>query len=190
MTGHQPHPGIGVTALGTHSKVIDISGLVRSCGVEFLRTVDLNENKSKLDLSQEGHKRQQKPSEVETEKGKNSGNNSEIGSETILETCIKIIKEAMDFKGPSVIVFKGTCVGITKPVKFCAIETELCTACGFCVKQLGCPALFQPAQANELVEQDKPVKNVKPVIQENCSGCGLCADICPSRAVRVKEVRL
>ncbi len=190
MTGHQPHPGIGVTALGTRSKEVDISGLVKSCGVEFVRTVDLNENKSKQDLNQEAHEDQQKYSEVKIEKGENPGNNSEICSETVLETCIKTIKEAMNFKGPSVILFKGTCVGITKPIRSCIIETELCTGCGFCIKQLGCPALFQPAQANEPAEQDKSIKHIKPMIQENCSGCGLCAEICPSGAIRVKEVTL
>ena len=40
MTGHQPHPGIGITALGSVSKAIDIADVVRSCGVGFVRAVD------------------------------------------------------------------------------------------------------------------------------------------------------
>ena len=60
-------------------------------------------------------------------------------------------KEAMNFKGPSVIVFKGKCAGITKSDKYCKIEPENCTGCGFCVKQLGCPALTLPARKISLL---------------------------------------
>ncbi|KKH99529.1 indolepyruvate oxidoreductase [Methanosarcina sp. 1.H.T.1A.1] len=137
MTGHQPHPGIGVTALGSPSKAIDIAGVVRSCGVEFVRTV-------------------------------------ETGS---LENCVEAAKEAMEFKGPSAVVFKGKCVGITKSFTRFAIDPDSCTGCGFCVKQLGCPAIFLPAGED------------KPLIQDSCSGCGLCAQICPSGAIREDGVK-
>jgi len=137
MTGHQPHPGIGVTVLGNPSKAIDIAGVIRSCGVDFVRTV-----------------------------------------ETVsLEGCIEAAKEAMEFKGPSAIVFKGKCVGITKSGIKLTIDPESCTGCGFCVKQLGCPAIFLPPGED------------KPVIQDSCSGCGLCAQICPSGAISEGRVK-
>lgn len=132
MTGHQPHPGIGVTVLGSPSKAIDIASVIRNCGVEFVKTV-------------------------------------ETGS---LEGCVEAAKEAMEFKGPSAVVFKGKCVGITKSVTSFAIDPDSCTGCGFCVKQLGCPAIFLPAGED------------KPFIQDSCSGCGLCAQICPSGAIK------
>ncbi len=132
MTGHQPHPGIGVTVLGSPSKAIDIASVIRSCGVEFVKTV-------------------------------------ETGS---LEGCVEAAKEAMEFKGPSAVVFKGKCVGITKSVTSFAIDPDSCTGCGFCVKQLGCPAIFLPTGED------------KPFIQDSCSGCGLCAQICPSEAIK------
>ena len=141
MTGHQPHPGIGVTALGSPSKAIDIASVVRSCGIEFVRTV-------------------------------------ETGSlENSLENCVEAAKEAMEFKGPSAVVFKGKCVGITKSGTRLTIDPETCTGCGFCVKQLGCPAIFLPAGED------------KPLIQDSCSGCGLCAQICPSGAIREDGVK-
>lgn len=139
MTGHQPHPGIGLTALGNTSRAIEIADVVRSCRVEFVKTVDT----------------------VDTDS---------------LDSCVKAAKEAMNFKGPSVIVFKGRCAGITKPDKYYKIKPEACTGCGFCIKELGCPALNLAGD--------------QPVIQDSCSGCGLCAQICPSEAICIGGVKL
>ena len=40
MTGHQPHPGLKRTATGVNEKHIDIAGVARAIGVEFVREVD------------------------------------------------------------------------------------------------------------------------------------------------------
>lgn len=40
MTGHQPHPGIGVTGMGEKVKPVRIEDVVRGCGVEFIEVVD------------------------------------------------------------------------------------------------------------------------------------------------------
>jgi indolepyruvate ferredoxin oxidoreductase alpha subunit len=139
MTGHQPHPGVGLTALGSASRIIEIADVVRSCGVESVKTVNT----------------------VDTDS---------------LESCVKAAKKSMNFKGPSVIVFKGKCVGITKPDKYYKVKSEDCTGCGFCIKELGCPAINLSAD--------------KPVIQDSCNGCGLCAQICPSQAICIGGVKL
>jgi len=68
-------------------------------------------------------------------------------------------------------------VGSTKSRIRFEIDADSCTGCGFCVKQLGCPAIFLPAGED------------KPVIQDSCSGCGLCAEICPSGAIRERGVK-
>jgi len=139
MTGHQPHPGMGLTALGSASKAIEIADVVRSCGVEFVKTVNTLEADS-------------------------------------LVNCVKAAKEAMNFKGPSVIVFKGRCAGITKSDRYYRIKSEDCTGCGFCIKELGCPAIN--------LDSDKPV------INDSCIGCGLCAQICPSEAICIGGEKL
>ena len=139
MTGHQPHPGIGLTALGSASKAIEIADVVRSCGVEFVKTVNTLEADS-------------------------------------LVNCVKAAKEAMNFKGPSVIVFKGRCAGITKSDRYYRIKSDDCTGCGFCIKELGCPAIS--------LDSDKPV------INDSCIGCGLCAQICPSEAICIGGEKL
>ncbi len=40
MTGHQPTPQVGLTAMGKPGARVNISDLVRACGVEFLREFD------------------------------------------------------------------------------------------------------------------------------------------------------
>ncbi len=40
MTGHQPHPGTGITGLGDPVPMLSIENLARGAGVEFVETVD------------------------------------------------------------------------------------------------------------------------------------------------------
>ncbi|MDI6798766.1 MAG: thiamine pyrophosphate-dependent enzyme, partial [Candidatus Aenigmarchaeota archaeon] len=40
MTGHQPHPGIGITGMGEETKEIKIEDIAKACGVENVRVVD------------------------------------------------------------------------------------------------------------------------------------------------------
>lgn len=40
MTGHQDHPGTGVTLLGEETKAASIEGIARACGVERIRVVN------------------------------------------------------------------------------------------------------------------------------------------------------
>lgn len=42
MTGHQPHPGLGMDGLGLPAPSISIPEIVKACGVKFLRIVDPN----------------------------------------------------------------------------------------------------------------------------------------------------
>jgi indolepyruvate ferredoxin oxidoreductase alpha subunit len=135
MTGHQPHPGIGITAVGSPAKVIDIADILKSCGVGMVRTVDVD----------------------------------------ALDECIDIATEAMEFEGPSSVVFRGKCVAISKGQGQYLVDEDKCIGCRLCVSQLGCPAISSRSSG-------------LPVIQDTCSGCGLCAQICPSDAIVLKEV--
>lgn len=40
MTGHQPHPGTGLTAMGATAKKLDIETILRACGVEHIAVVN------------------------------------------------------------------------------------------------------------------------------------------------------
>jgi len=41
MTGHQVHPGVGLLSDGTETKKVMIEDVVKACGVEFVRVVDV-----------------------------------------------------------------------------------------------------------------------------------------------------
>lgn len=85
------------------------------------------------------------------------------------------IKDAMDYKGVSVVIAKEKCVLYAKQLKqakkvIFQVNEEKCKNHRDCVNDLGCPAFF--------IEQDR-VK-IDPNI---CTGCSVCAQICPENAI-------
>ncbi|MEM3770324.1 MAG: indolepyruvate ferredoxin oxidoreductase subunit alpha [Candidatus Bathyarchaeia archaeon] len=144
MTGHQPHPGTGVTGMQEPTEPIAIEKVADGCGVKFVRVVD--------------------PFNV--------------------REAEKILKEALQFPETSLIVFRAPCALIlVREKKREGLEivpfkiNEKCTNCMACIKLLGCPAI--------ILKEDKVVS-----INENiCVGCGLCAHVCPYKAIEpVKQV--
>jgi indolepyruvate ferredoxin oxidoreductase alpha subunit len=142
MTGHQPHPGTGVTGMGFEGVKVSLEEVAKGCGVKYVRVVS--------------------PFDV---KGASS-----------------MVKEALKINGPSVIIFRSPCTLMTlserrrKGLKAtpCVIN-EKCTGCMVCFKLLGCPAL--------------EVREGKAAINANqCSGCTLCAAVCPYHAIEGGEV--
>ncbi|MCX8130163.1 MAG: indolepyruvate ferredoxin oxidoreductase subunit alpha [Clostridia bacterium] len=129
MTGHQPHPGIGKTMMGTESGKIDIFALVSACGVKYVSKVNPFE----------------------------------------LQDAVEAVREAVNFKGPSVVIFEAPCISLFKPSKKLHIN-EKCTSCKKCIKEIGCPAMsFMEGKVS-----------IEPSL---CYGCTLCSQICPFDAV-------
>jgi indolepyruvate ferredoxin oxidoreductase alpha subunit len=132
MTGHQPHPGTGVTATGDKTKSVSIEAIAKALGADFVETVD------PYDLS------------------------------ATLETFRKA-KECQE--GLSVVIVKQACItnairaGVRrKPFRV----NDNCVGCRECV-DFGCPAIeFHEDRAR---------------INALCTGCGVCAQICPSEAI-------
>jgi indolepyruvate ferredoxin oxidoreductase alpha subunit len=129
MTGHQPHPGIGKTMMGSVSEKVDIYNLVKACGVSYVKKVNpLN--------------------------------------------CIQAIeaaKEAIEFDGPSAVIFQSPCIALFKPAKTYKTN-EKCTKCKKCIREIGCPAMY--------------IDDGKVAIEPSmCYGCGLCAFVCPFDAI-------
>jgi indolepyruvate ferredoxin oxidoreductase alpha subunit len=142
MTGHQPHPGTGMTGMRKSAEQILIEKVAEGCGVKFIKVVD--------------------PFKVK-------------------ETEV-VLKEALRFSGPSVIVFRSPCTLMVirerrrrgAAIGFYKV-TENCTNCMACIRLLGCPAL---------VFEDGKVR-INEVL---CGACGLCASVCPYKAVEYVKV--
>lgn len=132
MTGHQPHPGSGITAKGEPTEEIKIEDVARSMGVKDVAVVDAYD----------------------------------------LEAAEKAIRHALDFEGPSVVVFRRACALLKGLPKLPPLEVDQdkCTQCHSCLR-IGCPALVH-----------HPDKSVT-VDVNSCTGCTVCAQVCPFDAI-------
>ncbi len=129
MTGHQSHPGLNRNAMGSSAKSVDITGLVKACGVEFVREVDPHD----------------------------------------LKGAVAAAGEALSYPGLSVVIMKRECVALVKKSRPYAVNQEICVDCGACLEELGCPTMGKAGG--------------RPEISASCTGCGVCAQICPVEAI-------
>ncbi len=86
------------------------------------------------------------------------------------------IKAAVERDEPSVIIASRPCVLLSRQRgRPFVVDEESCTQCGVCL-QVGCPAIISsPTAAGRRQPQIDPLL---------CSGCGLCAQVCPQDAIR------
>ena len=132
MTGHQPHPGTGVTATGEATVQVSIEALAKALGAGLVETVDPYH----------------------------------------LEETLECFQRAKEYPGLSVIIARQPCVikarrsgARPKPLQV----GEDCIGCKICI-DFGCPAIE--------FEKDKAKINAL------CTGCRVCAAICPAAAIQ------
>ncbi len=131
MTGHQPHPGTGVTASGDITKAVSLESLARALGADFVETTDPYD----------------------------------------LNVTIETFRRARDYQGLSVVIARQACMTNARRAGIRRrpfVVNENCTGCRQCV-EFGCPA----------IEFDEERARINVL----CSGCGVCAQICPSDAI-------
>jgi len=133
MTGHQPTPGSGKTAMGTDAKIVKIQDIAKAVGIEKVEVID--------------------PYDI--------------------KKATKILRETLEYNGPSVIISQRPCPLLIERGKPREIKEE-CNACGVCVKAFGCPAI---SLQKDHAEIDSSL----------CYGCGVCETVCPFDAIRRKE---
>jgi indolepyruvate ferredoxin oxidoreductase alpha subunit len=139
MTGFQPHPGTGYTAVGDETAQIKPEDVAKACGVKFVEVIDPFD----------------------------------------LKNATKTIEDAIRFDGPAVIVSRRLCTMIDQrerrkrkePTIPYQVDQDKCNEkCHACIELLGCPAI--------IMEDGKTV-----IDQTLCTGCGLCAQVCPYKAI-------
>jgi len=88
-----------------------------------------------------------------------------------LEGFRSVVKEALAYPGPSVVVARRRCALADRaswkaPLK---VDAGECTGCGVCLK-LGCPAITKCTETAQ-------------IHQGLCTGCSVCAQVCPAGAI-------
>lgn len=86
--------------------------------------------------------------------------------------AVEAVKELDAIEGVKAIVFKYPCVATFKAERKCCVERDNCRACKVCINEIGCPATV-------IDEETGKVK----IEGSLCTGCGLCAQICPFNAI-------
>jgi indolepyruvate ferredoxin oxidoreductase alpha subunit len=85
------------------------------------------------------------------------------------------IKEALNFKGVAVLVFRSPCIFLKKPEPYLIVDIEKCNGCKLCLR-LGCPAIT----VKRIESREKPAAYIEPTL---CNGCGLCIQLCLHGAI-------
>jgi len=139
MTGFQPHPGTGYTAMGDETVQLKPEDIAKACGVKFVEVVDPFD----------------------------------------LKKATETIEKAIRFDGPAVVVSRRLCAMIEqrekrkrkeKVIPYYIDQDKCNTKCNACIELLGCPAITK--------------EDGKTVIDSSlCTGCGICAQICPYKAI-------
>jgi indolepyruvate ferredoxin oxidoreductase alpha subunit len=97
-----------------------------------------------------------------------------------VKKSIETIKEALLYKGVSVIISREPCTlfakALKKPRGIPFFVSEKCKGHRDCINDLACPAFF--------IKKDRV--NIDPVL---CSGCSVCAQICPEHAILPLRVK-
>lgn len=91
-----------------------------------------------------------------------------------VKKSIETVKEALDFKGVSVVIAQEMCTLYAKTLKQLKVRafkvTDKCKNHRNCITEIGCPAFYLDG---DKVRIDADV----------CVGCAVCAQICPENAI-------
>ena len=97
-----------------------------------------------------------------------------------LDASIAAAREALDYAGPSAILFESPCVQLVKPGAPAVVDASACTGCKKCITEIGCPAIGFDADARGPRSKERDQAFVDASL---CNGCGLCTQVCPFDAL-------
>jgi indolepyruvate ferredoxin oxidoreductase alpha subunit len=98
----------------------------------------------------------------------------EVVNPNNLSKTKEAFKRALEFEGTSVVVSKSPCRLIMSTKGSFEVLQANCTGCNKCIEQFGCPAFYRE---NNRIRIDETL----------CSACGVCTQVCPSKAIRRKK---
>jgi indolepyruvate ferredoxin oxidoreductase alpha subunit len=95
-----------------------------------------------------------------------------------LEETLSVLKEEINRDAPSVVITTRPCMLFPTKIKAKPLHVilEKCTACGACFR-IGCPAITTSSEKNE------KGRSKSQIDAEFCTGCTLCAQVCPEDAM-------
>ena len=98
-----------------------------------------------------------------------------------LETSVAAARAAIDFDGPSAIIFRAPCIQLKKPDAPVAIDADKCTGCKKCITSIGCPGIG----FDEALRGPKSGERGQAFVDGSlCDGCALCVQVCPFDAIQ------
>jgi indolepyruvate ferredoxin oxidoreductase alpha subunit len=131
MTGFQPHPGTGITGIGTQGKRVIIEEVVKGCGVEHIEVVDPYNVKQTCDALKRAIEysgpsvvvARQKCSLLATQEKRRQGLKI-IPYRVIEDRCTKCLACIKALGCPAINIFNGTVL----------IDANICTGCSVCAQ--------------------------------------------------------
>lgn len=99
-----------------------------------------------------------------------------------LDASVAAAREALDYEGPSAILFESPCIQLVRPGAPATVNVETCTGCKKCITEIGCPAIGFDADARGSRSKERGQAFVDASL---CNGCGLCTQVCPFDALEV-----
>ena len=96
----------------------------------------------------------------------------------------KAIKEYLQAEGPSVLIVRDECALLPSARKRwlpLRVNAETCNGCTMCFR-IGCPAILKSDELDAKTQRPKALIDVTL-----CTGCEVCAQVCPRKAILFRE---
>ncbi len=88
--------------------------------------------------------------------------------------AVETVRRVSALNGVKAIIFRSPCVVLAKPQGRVTVDAGKCIGCRKCIREIGCPAL----------SFDGKTVKADPA---QCTGCGLCRQLCPVGAIQGGE---